>query len=228
IVNDPDNANLDLITAPVAEKFNMDTTIKMIETDEGPIAKMELIEKIIEKYEKINGIIINHDNFKIAKNRIEKYAPEDFDKIIEENVYPYFHFAAAIRNHFRKRQGTDELATMLMMTSIVAKSGMSAGSLYAAAKGAINGMIRSLAKEFGRFATVNGIAQGFYAVKKGAVGPRDREKGNFMITKTARSDQPLMPEDVARIAAYLVSKDAKMISGQIYNVDGGLWLNVES
>ncbi|MHA1889733.1 MAG: SDR family NAD(P)-dependent oxidoreductase, partial [Promethearchaeota archaeon] len=215
----PDPQKLELITAPVAEKMNLGLSMEDAK---------KLVNTVIEKHGKIDALITNYDEFKAAKKRVDQYTVEDYDKIIEINVNAVFRLLGNIRQHFRDKADSDEQGTILIMTSIAGKAGLDIGTLYSAAKGAVNGMIRSIAKEFGRFANVNGIAQGYYAAKKNSFGPKDRVKKNYMITSSARSKKPLTFEDVAPLAALLVSDDAKMISGQIYNVDGGLWIHVQA
>lgn len=230
LVNDPDASVLETITAPVAEKYNLSTS-----RDDT----QKLVDGALEKYKVIHSLVINYDEFKAAKNRIVNYSLEDWDKIIDINVKSVFRLFACIRGHFREcgppkesvdmNWRTGEQATIVVLSSLAGVSGLGAASLYAAAKGSVNGMVRSIAKEFGKFANVNAIAQGFYSEKKNRVGPKYRSKKNFMISSTARAQRgDLKYEDVASAAAFLASEDARMISGQIINVDGGLWLHVQA
>ncbi|MFX0103181.1 MAG: SDR family NAD(P)-dependent oxidoreductase [Candidatus Hodarchaeota archaeon] len=230
IVNDPDAAVLEAITAPVAEKFNLS-----ISRDDTK----KLIDSVLEKYKVIHSLIVNYDEFKTAKNRIVNYTLEDWDKVIEINVKSFFRLLACIRDHFREcgqpKDGVDmnwrtgDQATIVVMSSLAGVSGLAAATLYSAAKAAVNGMVRNTAKEFGKFANINAIAQGFYSEKKNLVGPKDRSKKFLLINSTDRAQKGnLTYKDVASAAAYLASEDAKMISGQIINVDGGLWLHVQA
>ncbi|MBD3188007.1 SDR family oxidoreductase [Candidatus Bathyarchaeota archaeon] len=219
IVNDDNEKAMETITAPVAAKKQHGTSM-----DDAK----KLVEEVIEEHGKIDVLIINYDEFKAGKKRLDQYTEEHYDKVMNGNVYPVFHYLAAIRPHFRERQDTGDLGAVLIMTSLVGSAGLDLATMYAAAKGAVNGMIRSVAKEFGKFARVNGIAQGFYAEKTARVGPKDRQKKFYMITSTWMSRFDLNYTDVAPMAALLVSDDAKLISGQIFHVDGGLWLRVQA
>lgn len=219
VVNDPDPANLALITAPVAEKLQLGTSAE---------DSRKLVDGIIQKHGKIGALVINHDEYKASKKRSEQITVEDYRAVMEGNLHPAFHLMAAIRDHYREAQESGEHRTILILSSVAGLSGLSIGSLYAAAKGAIHGMVRSVAKEYGRFATVNGIAQGFFSEKQGPVGPKDRDKKDYMVTKTAQSDKDLKYVHVAKAAAFLASEDAAMITGQVIPVDGGIWLRVQA
>nr|MDO8108871.1 SDR family oxidoreductase [Candidatus Sigynarchaeota archaeon] len=237
IVNDPDKALTDAIEAPVAEKLNystsMEDTRKMIDTLVGKWKTDDTTKQSNKesdgKYPALHVVIMNYDEYEASKMRADQITVEAYQKVMDINVRSVFHLLGAVREYFKSKQGTTEQATILILSSLVGLSGISQlGSLYAAAKGAVNGLVRGVAKEFGRFATVNAIAQGYYAEKKNLVGPKDRIKGDYTITATDRSKEDLKYTDVAKMAAYLISDDAHMINGQIIPVDGGLWLRVQA
>ncbi|NMC06098.1 MAG: SDR family oxidoreductase [Candidatus Lokiarchaeota archaeon] len=219
VINDPDKALTDAISAPVADKMNLSTS--------GEDSK-KLVAEVLAKHKAIHSVIVNFDEYDAAKTRSENITVEAYRKVMDGNVTPTFHILAAVREHFRAKQETGEQASVVILGSVAGLSGLSIGSLYAAAKAAQFGMVRGVAKEFGRFANVNGIAQGFYSEKVNRPGPKDKEKKDFLTMKTARADQDLTYVDVAKMAAYLASEDAKMISGQVIPVDGGLWLRVQA
>ncbi|MDR0417622.1 MAG: SDR family oxidoreductase, partial [Propionibacteriaceae bacterium] len=93
---------------------------------------------------------------------------------------------------------------------------------YAAAKGGLNALTMTLAKELARFGiTVNGIAPGYVDTDMTArLSSRQREKALASVP-TGRFGQP---EDVAPLVRFLASREADYITGQIIRVDGGLVL----
>jgi NAD(P)-dependent dehydrogenase (short-subunit alcohol dehydrogenase family) len=219
IINDADKALVDAITAPVAAKMNLGTS--------GDDSK-KLVAEVLTKYKAIHSLVINFDEYDAAKMRSENVTVEAYRKVMDGNVTPTFHILAAVREHLRTKQESGEQGSVVILGSIAGLSGLSIGSLYAAAKAAQFGIVRGVAKEFGRFANVNGIAQGFYSEKVNRPGPKDKEKKDYLTMKTARADMDLMYPDVAKMAVYLASEDAKMISGQVIPVDGGIWLRVQA
>ena len=99
-------------------------------------------------------------------------------------------------------------------------------SLYAAAKGAINGIVKSLANELSkRKIRVNAVAPGLvetglFEVNKELISDEDME--------SYRKKYPLgfgMPEDVCNLVIFLLSDASKWITGQIIVIDGGVTLN---
>ncbi len=187
---------------------------------------LEMVEKIVAAFGKIDVVISNFDYFKSA--RVDNSSEAFYDELKRMNISPTFHLLAAVREQLslqRKTQGT--YAKIVIITSIMGKAGMSLGSIYSAFKGSMVGLTKSLAREFARFANVNGVAHGPLAEKK-MQGPKDRVKKNYMATQTEMSNLPLSIKNIAPLARFLASDDAAGITGQVMNVDGGLWLKLES
>ncbi len=237
IVNDPDKALTDAIDAPVAEKLNygisMEDSRKMIEYITGKCktddATKQMTRESEGKYPALDVVIFNYDDYSSCKMRADQITVDAYRKAMDINVNSLFHLGGSLREQFKWQSEKGKLAKFLLMTSIIGLAGISQlGSLYAAVKGAVNGLVRCIAKEYGRFASVNGLAQGLYAESKNLVGMKDRLKGEYMLTSTARAKADLKYVDVAKMAAYLVSDDADLISGQIIAVDGGLWTRVQA
>ncbi|HXV77789.1 MAG TPA: SDR family NAD(P)-dependent oxidoreductase [Candidatus Polarisedimenticolaceae bacterium] len=104
------------------------------------------------------------------------------------------------------------------VSSIIASTGFSGLSVYAASKAGLEGFTRSLARELGRAGiTVNCVAPGYMETDM-TRGLDDRK------LETVRRRAPLglpLTEDVAAAVAHLLSDDAKRTTGTILTVDGG-------
>jgi 3-oxoacyl-[acyl-carrier protein] reductase len=104
------------------------------------------------------------------------------------------------------------------VSSIIATSGFNGLSVYGASKAGLSGFTRSLARELGRAnITVNCVAPGFMATEMTAGLERDK-------LESIRRRAPLglaEPEDAAGAVAYLLSKDARHVTGTTITVDGG-------
>jgi 3-oxoacyl-[acyl-carrier protein] reductase len=101
-----------------------------------------------------------------------------------------------------------------------AESGMDgdSGEMFAAAKGAIMGFTRSLAKSLAPAVRVNCIAPGWIRTAWGQKAPdywQERAVNESLMKRWGK------PEDIARVARFLASPAASFITGQIVNVNGG-------
>jgi NAD(P)-dependent dehydrogenase (short-subunit alcohol dehydrogenase family) len=106
------------------------------------------------------------------------------------------------------------------------KAGMSMGVIYSGIKAGIVGLNKGLARELGRFATVNNVCPGPVSVRN-SYGPGDRIKGQYMVTKSDSANINIEFKHISPIVAFLASDAAAAISGQSISVDGGLWLKLE-
>ncbi|MHA1338400.1 MAG: SDR family NAD(P)-dependent oxidoreductase [Promethearchaeota archaeon] len=188
---------------------------------------LDLVKDIVEEFGHLDILVTNFDYFE--KGKLEKFNEEFWVTMRENNLTPIFHLLAAVREQFaaqRKQQGT--FAKVVMMTNIAGKAGLSMATVYSALKASIVSLVKSMAKEFGRFANVNGVAIAPLS-DKNLQGPKDRMKKQFIagIVATERSKIELKPKHITPLVTLLCSDDADGINGQIINIDGGLWLKLE-
>jgi 3-oxoacyl-[acyl-carrier protein] reductase len=105
------------------------------------------------------------------------------------------------------------------VSSIVASTGYSGLSVYAATKASLVGFTRSLAREVGRMGvTVNAVAPGFVDTEMTqAMTDEQRQK----IARRSALNRLVDVEDVANAVEYLLSDRAKNITGTVLTVDAG-------
>ena len=93
---------------------------------------------------------------------------------------------------------------------------------YAAAKGAQQALVTALAATYAaRSISVNAIAPGLVDTPMAARAASDREIQSYVRAKQPLAGGMLDPSDVAAAAGFLLSGDARMITGQVLAVDGG-------
>lgn len=105
------------------------------------------------------------------------------------------------------------------ISSIIASTGYSGLSVYAATKGSLIGFTKSLAREVGRLGiTVNAVAPGFIETELTA-SMKDGQRQQI----ARRSALQRLPEvsDVAEAVAFLMSDKARNITGSVLTVDAG-------
>ena len=186
---------------------------------------LKMVNDIVQEFGKLDILITNFDKFE--QKRVGSSNIELFDYLRDQNIWPAFHLLSAVREQLaiqRKTQGT--YGKIVILTSMIGKSGIGAGAIWAAFKGSMIGLTKSLAKEFGRFANVNAVAMGPLSERK-MQGPKERVKGSFLFRSTDLSNQPLTFEKITPMVLLLASDEGIGINGQIISVDGGLWLKLE-
>ena len=147
---------------------------------------------------------------------IMRMKPEDFDAVIATNLRGTWNMCrAASRPMLRARGGR-----IINLSSVVAQMGNPGQSSYAASKGGIEALTRSLSRELGsRGITVNAIAPGFIQTEMTAALPEETRKA--LLARIPLGELGTV-EDVARAVRFLASDDARYITGQVIHVNGGL------
>lgn len=121
-----------------------------------------------------------------------------------------------------KLMAKNKSGVITLMSSVIAAKGGVGQSVYGASKAGIEGLTKSLSKEFGSLGIrVNAIAPGF--IDTNLVEHYNQEERILLAEKTSLG-RIGSPEDISGVAAFLSSKQASYITGQIIAVDGGLVL----
>ena len=144
--------------------------------------------------------------------------PEDWDRVQNLNLRHQFFAAQAVRAHMRDLGG----GSIVNLSSIAWMAGGPGMVAYTAAKAAIVGMTKSLAREFGDDnIRVNAIAPGAVMTERQRklwVTPADEKV--FQARQCLHRE--LLPVHIARAALFLASDDSDMLTKQCVIVDGGI------
>ena len=199
-----------------------------VETD---VTKNSDIQKMINKTVNEYGtldILVN--NAGVTRTSILMDLTEkDWDWIHNVNAKgTFFCLQEAARQMIKQNKG----GRIINMASVGGKGFVDvSNAIYAASKGAVISLTKTAAQELAKYEiTVNSICPGIThtnilsnIVKKRAL---EQNKSEEEIMKHYVRDIPLQrpnnPEDIASMVVFLSSKGARNISGQSYNVDGGL------
>lgn len=147
---------------------------------------------------------------------IMRMRPDDFDAVIATNLRGTWNLCRAASRPMLKAKG----GRIISLSSVVATMGNPGQSNYAASKGGIEALTRSLARELGsRGITVNAVAPGFIETDMTAELAEDVQRA--MIERIPLGKLGTV-EHVARAVRFLASDDASYITGQVIHVNGGL------
>ena len=167
--------------------------------------------------EEFGGIDILVNNAGINRDKLAMQMKEaDFDDVIATNLKGAFN---TIRQVYplmvRKRSGR-----ILNISSVAGICGNAGQANYSAAKAGMIGLTKSIAKEVAsRGITCNAIAPGFIATDMTDALPEKVKEGALATIPMRRMGTP---EEIAQVAAFLVSDAASYITGAVLQVDGGL------
>ncbi len=173
-------------------------------------------EALLKEYPNID-ILVN--NAGITKDGLLfRMSEADWTDVLTTNLTSCFHWTKHIaRPMTRARWGR-----IVNITSVSGIMGNAGQANYSAAKAGMIGLTKTLAREFaGRSVTVNAVAPGFIRTDMTTAFVNNPEASGKILEVV-----PLKrfgeAADIANMTAYLCSEEAGYITGQVFNVDGGM------
>ena len=178
------------------------------------------VDRTVKEFLKRAGrldILVNNAGI-TRDNLLLRMKNEEWNEVLSTNVGGLFYCSrAALRPMIRQRGGR-----IINMSSVVGLMGNAGQSNYAASKAAILGFTKALAREVAsRQITVNAIAPGFIDTDMTSELPEETRLGLNGSIPMRRIGQP---EDVADAVVFLASESASYITGQVLQVNGGLYM----
>ena len=178
-------------------------------------------------------VLVNNARAGIGRDRVPvvELDPLEWDRVMAVNMRGTFLFCQAVARRLVARGGPGHI---INMSSLSSKRGLANHAAYSASKFAINGLTQVLAHELGPYKIrVNAICPGWIdtgrfslgeklaAEKAGTSVDEERKAALEKQAKLNALGRIAIAEDVAGMAAFLISADAQHITGQAINVDGG-------
>ncbi len=173
-----------------------------------------MVAETVATYGRVD-ILVN--NAGITRDQLVlRMSDEDWDKVLNVNLKSVFLCTRAVLRHMIKQRW----GRIISIASIVGITGNAGQANYAASKAGIIGFTRTIAKEVAsRGITTNAIAPGFIETQ---MTQRLEEKQRQELAGRIPLGYLGTPRDVAEAVAFLASEEARYITGQVLNVDGGM------
>ncbi len=173
-----------------------------------------LVDDAVERFGGLDVLINNHGIWKGAP--IDEMSDGEWNEMIGVNLTGVFHVIRAAVPHFKAGGG----GSIVNLSSTAGQRGEAGHSHYAATKGAIISMTKSLAVELAPHGIrTNCVAPGWVDTDMShetLVGPRAEE-----IRASIPLGRPATAEEIAGVVLFLASPLAAFINGEVINVNGG-------
>lgn len=160
------------------------------------------------------SVLINNAGIK-KDGPLMRMDPSAWQDVIDTNLTGTFNYTRALIPELIRRGGS-----IVNVTSTSGVTGMAGQTNYSASKAGVIGFTKALAKEVVRFdVRVNAIAPGFIETDMTASMDEATQKKLYAQIPMGK---PGSAHAVAKLAVYLAGPDAQYVTGQVWNMDGGL------
>jgi 3-oxoacyl-[acyl-carrier protein] reductase len=173
----------------------------------------EVVKDVEQKLGSI-GVLVNNAGIR-KDSSLMRMDAATWQDVIDTNLTGTFNYSRAAIGGMIRQGGA-----IVNVTSVSGVTGMAGQSNYSASKAGVIGFTKALAKEVARFGVrVNAIAPGFIETDMTASMDETIRKKLYAQIPMAKGGDA---GQVAKLAVYLASQDAQYVTGQVWNIDGGL------
>ena len=177
------------------------------------------VETAIGRWEKSHpddhiSILVNNAGIR-RDNVMFMMSDDDWHQVIDTTLDGFFYITRCLLKHMMPRRRGGRIINIASLSGV---KGLPGQTNYSAAKAALIGATKALAQEVApRNITVNAIAPGFIESDMTKDLPIEELKKLIPIGRFGK------PEEVASLVAFLASDEAAYITGEVININGGLY-----
>jgi 3-oxoacyl-[acyl-carrier protein] reductase len=184
-----------------------------------PDQAKRLIDETLKSHSRIDGVVCN-----VGSGRSVPPGSEDFDewqRVFAENLWSTTNIVEAASESLTKNKGSIVCTSSICGLEVVPAAPVT----YSAAKAALHAYVRGISRPLGkRGIRINAIAPG-NILFEGSVWEKKLEESAGAVAEMLNRDVALgklgISEDVANLAAYLLSPVSSFATGSVWTLDGG-------
>lgn len=184
-----------------------------------PHEAKKLINTVIDLFGRLDGIVCNVGGGKSVEPGEETF--KEWNRVLSLNLFSATNIVEAATQCLSKTKGSIVCISSICGTEVVSGAPVT----YSAAKAALNSFVKGISRPLGKKSIrINAIAPGNILFKD-SVWEKKVNDDSTLVDKMLSNEVSLGmlgdPNDISDLTAYLLSSNAKFVTGAVWNVDGG-------